>query len=93
MENKVLTFRRIKNQIILFDGNTPIRLATKEECIKMEYESSIEYKVSRMTFKDLLDAYVKFTVEYSHGYHHPSSDARHTMDVYYKELLRRGYNL
>jgi hypothetical protein len=88
-----MQFRRINNQTILFDGNKPIRQATKEECIEIEYKSSLEYKVSRMTFKDLLDAYVKFTVAYSHGYHHPSSDARHTMEVYYKELLKRGHNL
>ena len=46
-----------------------------------------------MSFKDLLNAYVKFTVYYSHGLHISSSDARHTMEVYYQELLRRGSNL
>lgn len=84
---------KIKGRLILFEGNHPIRVATQEESIEIEYKSSLEYKVSRMSFKDLLNAYVKFTVYYSHGLHISSSDARHTMEVYYQELLRRGSNL
>ena len=84
---------KIKGRLILFEGNHPIRVATQEESIKIEYKSSLEYKVSRMSFKDLLNAYAKFTVYYSHGLNISSSDARHTMEVYYQELLRRGSNL
>lgn len=84
---------KIKGRLILFEGSHPIRVATQEESIKIEYKSSLEYKVSKMSFEDLLNAYVKFTVDYSQGLHISSSDARHTIEVYYQELLRRGSNL
>ena len=84
---------KIKGQLILFKGSHPIRVAAQEESIELEYKSSLEYKVSKMSFEDLLNAYVEFMVEYSHGLRISSSDARHTMEVYYQELLRRGSNL
>ena len=84
---------KIKGQLILFKGSHQIRVATQEESIELEYKSSLEYKVSKMSFEDLLNAYVEFMVEYSHGLHISSSDARHTIEVYYQELLRRGSNL
>ena len=84
---------KIKGRLILFEGNHQIRVATQEESIELEYKSSLEYKVSKMSFEDLLNAYVEFMVEYSQGLHISSSDARHTIEVYYQELLRRGSNL
>lgn len=85
---------KIKGQFILFKGNHQIRVATQEESIELEYKSSLEYKVSKMSFEDLLNAYVEFIVEYSHGLRTFSGiKARDTAEVYYQELLRRGSNL
>ena len=84
---------KIKGRLILFEGSHQIRVATQEESIEIEYKSSLEYKVSKMSFEDLLNAYVEFMIEYSHGLHISNSDARHTIEVYYQELLRRGSNL
>lgn len=84
---------KIKGQFILFKGNHQIRVATQEESIELEYKSSLEYKVSKMSFEDLLNAYVEFMVEYSHGLHISGIKARDTIEVYYQELLRRGSNL
>lgn len=86
MASEIKKWIEIKGKFVLFEGNTPIRVATKEESIELEYKSSVAYKVSRMNFKDLL-------TEYTRGLHNYSSDAKHTMEIYYKELLRRGYNL
>lgn len=83
----------IKGQFILFKGNHQIRVATQEESIELEYKSSLEYKVSKMSFEDLLNAYVEFMVEYSHGLSISGIKARDTIEVYYQELLRRGSNL
>lgn len=84
---------KIKGQFILFKGSHPIRVATQEESIEIEYKSSLEYKVSKMSFEDLLNAYVEFMVEYSHGLRISGIKARDTIEVYYQELLRRGSNL
>ena len=84
---------KIKGQFILFKGNHQIRVATQEEYIELEYKSSLEYKVSKMSFEDLLNAYVEFMVEYSHGLRISGIKARDTIEVYYQELLRRGSNL
>ena len=83
----------IKGRLILFKGNHQIRVATQEESIELEYKSSLEYKVSKMSFEDLLNAYVEFMVEYSHGLRISGIKARDTIEVYYQELLRRGSNL
>ena len=84
---------KIKGQLILFKGSHQIRVATQEESIELEYKSSLEYKVSKMSFEDLLNAYVEFMVEYSHGLRISGIKARDTIEVYYQELLRRGSNL
>lgn len=84
---------KIKGQLILFKGSHQIRVATQEESIEIEYKSSLEYKVSKMSFEDLLNAYVEFMVEYSHGLRISGIKARDTIEVYYQELLRRGSNL
>ena len=84
---------KIKGRLILFEGNYPIRVSAQEESIELEYKSSLEYKVSKMSFEDLLNAYVEFMVEYSHGLHISGIKARDTIEVYYQELLRRGSNL
>ena len=84
---------KIKGQLILFKGSHQIRVATQEESIELEYKASLEYKVSKMSFEDLLNAYVEFMVEYSHGLRISGIKARDTIAVYYQELLRRGSNL
>ena len=84
---------KIKGQLILFKGSHQIRVATQEESIELEYKSSLEYKVSKMSFEDLLNAYVEFMVEYSHGLRISGIKARDTIEVYYQELLRRWSNL
>ena len=84
---------KIKGQFILFKGNHQIRVATQEESIELEYKSSLEYKVSKMSFEDLLNAYVEFMIEYSHGLRISGIKARDTVEVYYQELLKRGSNL
>lgn len=84
---------KIKGQFILFKESHQIRVATQEESIELEYKSSLEYKVSKMSFEDLLNAYVEFMVEYSHGLRISGIKARDTIEVYYQELLRRGSNL
>lgn len=82
------TYIEIKERIVEFEGNMPIRVLYGKEEAAVRYMMSTEYKASKMSFNELLDAYTEAVLKTPYA----ESWTKKAL-VYLHELKRRGNGL
>ena len=82
------TYIEIKGKIVEFEGNKPIRVLYGDEEAAIRYKASTEYKASKMSFNELLDAYTEAVLKTPYA-EYWSKQAL----IYLHELKRRGNGL
>lgn len=83
MGNKVIKIKG--NYLLMGHNNKVIRVLPPEEVYELEYKNSLEYKVTKMNFKELLGTYTKYVTKATiyEGYEYKAG-------ICYMELLRYG---
>lgn len=78
----------IRGKIVEFEGNKPIRVLYGDKEAAIRYMASTEYKASKMSFNELLDAYTEAVLKTPYA-EYWSKQAL----IYLHELKRRGNGL